>query len=50
MMKEIGNFASDCAWTDEEFIELFVDMGFTKKDFQMFGYGEFVKEHFADED
>lgn len=50
MMKEIGNFASDCAWTDEEFIELFADMGFTEKDFQMFGYGEFVKEYFADED
>ena len=49
MMRKIGNLASACAWTDEEFIELFIDIGFTEKGFQMIGYGEFVKEYFEED-
>lgn len=37
-------------WNDSQIIDLFVNMGFTEKDFHKFGYGNFVKEYFADEE
>lgn len=51
MVNEIFDLLLDCGnWNDSQIIDLFVNMGFTEKDFQMFGYGNFVKEYFADED
>lgn len=44
-----GNMCLDSCYTDNDFIESLIDIGFTEKDFQMFGYGEFVKEYFEED-
>lgn len=50
LMDLYGNMCLDSYYTDNDFIESLIDIGFTEKDFQMFGYGDFVKEYFADEE
>ena len=44
-----GNMCLDRCYTDNDFIESLIDIGFTEKDFQMFGYGDFVKEYFEED-
>lgn len=50
LMDLYGNMCLDSCYTDNDFIESLIDIGFTEKDFQMFGYGDFVKEYFADDE
>lgn len=50
LMKIVADFCLETNLNDSDFIEMLIDIGFTEKDFQMFGYGEYVKEYFADED
>ena len=49
LMKIVADFCLEANLNDSDFIEMLIDIGFTEKDFQMFGYGDFVKEYFEED-
>jgi len=40
------NYGSDAAWTDSDIIDALISVGITYTDFEVAGYGSFVKEYF----
>lgn len=47
LINAMSKYAEDSCLTDEEFIDALISCGVTKQDFIDCGYGDFIKEYFA---
>jgi hypothetical protein len=47
----VMEFGFECCWNDSEIIDCLVDnFGITREDFVSFGYADFVRDYYYDDD